>query len=197
VASRRDALLDAAIRVLGGSGMRALTHRAVDAEAGMPAGSTANYFSTREALLEAVVERVSARERENFEAVAHTVHPTTPAELGRVLAAAAHDAVGIHRHLTLARYAVLVEAGHNPTIRRRVAETGNEVGTWFATWLRTIGSHDPGHVPVIGDFVTGLVLHQLAVPDPAFDPTERITALLESLLGLTATHEKAPPGRLR
>jgi len=60
VSSRRDTLLDAAIRVLGERGMRALTHRAVDAEAGVPAGSTVNYFSTRNALFEAIVERVSA-----------------------------------------------------------------------------------------------------------------------------------------
>ncbi|MGD9528474.1 MAG: TetR/AcrR family transcriptional regulator, partial [Pseudonocardia sp.] len=125
VTTRRETLLDAAVRVLGGRGMRALTHRAVDAEAGVPVGSTANYFSTREALLEAIVEWVSARERANFDEIAQTVCPTTPAELARVLAAATRDAVGVHRDLTLARYAILVEAGHNATIRRRVADTGN------------------------------------------------------------------------
>jgi len=60
VPNRRETLLDAAIQVLGERGIRALTHRAVDAEAGVAAGSIANYFPTREALLEAIVERVSA-----------------------------------------------------------------------------------------------------------------------------------------
>ena len=58
VPNRRETLLDAAIQVLGERGMRALTHRAVDAEAGVAAGSTANHFPTREGLLEAIVDRV-------------------------------------------------------------------------------------------------------------------------------------------
>jgi DNA-binding transcriptional regulator YbjK len=169
-------LLDAAVRVLGGGGTRALTHRAVDAEAGVPVGSTANYFSTREALLEAIVERVSARERTNFEELARTVCPTTPAELARVLAGSARDAAGVHRDLTLARYAFLVEAGHNPAIRRQVAETGSRVGAWFAAWMR-------------------LVLHQLAMPDPAFDPTDRLTALLESLVEPAGSRAAESAGR--
>ena len=59
VSNRREVLLDAAIRVLGERGVRALTHRAVDGEAGLATGSTANYFPARETLLEAIVDRVS------------------------------------------------------------------------------------------------------------------------------------------
>ncbi|HEY5787928.1 MAG TPA: TetR family transcriptional regulator, partial [Microlunatus sp.] len=47
MASRREILLDAAIRVLGERGIKALTHRAVDVEAGLGVGSTTNYFPTR------------------------------------------------------------------------------------------------------------------------------------------------------
>src|SRR6266700_118164 len=83
--NRREALLDAAVQVLGERGMRALTHRAVDAEAGVAAGSTANYFPTRESLLEAIVERVSAMERGHFDKIAAEVCPATPAELGRAM----------------------------------------------------------------------------------------------------------------
>ena len=162
--------------------MRALTHRAVDAAAGVPMGSTANYFPTREGLVEAIVEWVSAQERANFDELAQTVCPTTPVELARVVASAARDAAEVHRNLTLARYAFLVEAGHNPAIRQRVAETGNRVGAWLAAWMRLIGSHNPHHLHVVSNYVTGLVLHQLAMPDPAFDPTDRIAALLESLV---------------
>ena len=176
-------LLDAAIRVLGERGMRALTHRAVDAEAGVAVGSTANYFSTREALFEAIVERVSAMERDRFDEVATKVCPTDPAELGRAIAGFAQDATGIHRALTLSRYAILVEAGNNAKIRTQLAETGSRVSAWFANWLRLIGSRDTGHdVHVLGNYITGLMLHQLAIPDPEFDPTDKITALLESLV---------------
>jgi AcrR family transcriptional regulator len=177
-------LLDAAIRVLGERGVRALTHRAVDSEAGVAVGSTANYFPTREALLEAIVDQVSATERDHFDEVAATVCPTTPAELGAVIAGFARDGTGVHRALALSRYAILVEAGNNAKIRRQLAETGSRVNAWFGNWLRLIGSRDPDHdLHVLGNYITGLMLHQLAIPDSGFDPADKITALLESLVG--------------
>jgi AcrR family transcriptional regulator len=192
-------LLDAAIQVLGERGMRALTHRAVDAEAGMAVGSTANYFPTREALLEAIVERVSAMERDRFDEMAAEVCPVTPAELGRSVAGWVREATGDRRALTLARYAILVEAGHNAEIRRQLAETGSRVNAWFANWLRMIGSVDTDHdVHVLGNYITGLMLHQLAIPDPGFDPADKITALLESLVrpaGTPAHRDRTGPAR--
>ena len=181
--SRRENLLDAAIQVLGERGMRALTHRAVDAEAGVAAGSAANYFPTRESLLGAIADRVSVLEREHFDEIAAQVCPASPAALGRAIAGFARDVTGPRRALTLARYAILVEAGHNTQIRRQLAETGSRVSAWFANWLRLIGSRDTGHdVHVLGNYITGLMLHQLAIPDPGFDPADTITALLESLV---------------
>ena len=181
--NRKETLLDAAVVVLGERGMRALTHRAVDAEAGVAAGSTANYFPTRESLLEAIVDRVSAMERGRFDEMATEVCPVTPAELGRSVAGWVREATGARRALTLSRYAILVEAGHNAKIRRQLAETGSRVNAWFANWLRLIGSVDTDRdVHVLGNYITGLMLHQLAMPDPAFDPADKITALLESLV---------------
>jgi AcrR family transcriptional regulator len=183
VANRRETLLDAAIQVLGKRGMRALTHRAVDAEAGVATGSTANYFPTREGLLEAIVDRVSAMERGRFDELAAEVCPATPAELGQAIAGWVQEATGARRALTLSRYAILVEAGHNAKIRHRLAETGSRVNAWFANWLRLIGSIDTDHdVHVLGNYITGLMLHQLSIPDPGFDPAGKITALLESLV---------------
>ena len=181
--NRRETLLDAAVQVLGEHGIRALTHRAVDAEAGVAAGSTANYFPTREALLEAIIERVSAMERDRFDEMAANVCPMTPAELGRSVAGWVREATGARRALTLSRYAILVEAGHNAKIRRQLAETGSRVNAWFANWLALIGSRDSDRdVHVLGDYLTGLMLHQLTIPDPGFDPAGTITALLESLV---------------
>ena len=64
-----------------------------------------------------------------------------------------------------------------------LAAGGGRVSTWFANWLRLIGSTDPEHdTHVVGNYITGLVLHQLAIPDPQFDPTEKIISLLECLI---------------
>ena len=67
------------------------------------------------------------------------------------------------------------------------------VSTWFATWLRLVGSADPGRdTHAVGNYITGLVLHQLAIPDPQFDPADKIIPLLESLTGTRPT--PAPGG---
>ncbi|MFB9312403.1 TetR/AcrR family transcriptional regulator [Nocardioides plantarum] len=58
---RRQSLADAGISVLADEGARGLTHRAVDAHAGVPAGTTSNYFRTRDALLQALVGRIGER----------------------------------------------------------------------------------------------------------------------------------------
>jgi len=181
--NRRDELLDAAISVLGDRGMHGLTHRAVDAAAGRPAGSTSNYFRTRDALLDAVVERFAARERANWEDVAVRVSPTTPRALARALAMFAQEATGPQRTLTLARYAILVEAGIHPSLRARLSVTGARVNAWATNWIRIAGSIDPERdAPIIMNHWTGVVLHQLAIPDPAFDPYAQILSLVTTVI---------------
>ncbi|WP_040686021.1 TetR/AcrR family transcriptional regulator [Nocardia vinacea] len=58
---RRQALLDAAIEVLAKEGARGLTFRAVDKEAGVPAGTASNYFANRDDLLTQVGGRFYER----------------------------------------------------------------------------------------------------------------------------------------
>jgi DNA-binding transcriptional regulator YbjK len=55
---RRTRVLDAAIAIIGDGGLRTLTHRAVDRRLDLPEGSTSNYFRTREALLDAAIDRL-------------------------------------------------------------------------------------------------------------------------------------------
>lgn len=179
----REDLLDAAISVLGERGIHGLTHRAVDAAAGRPTGSTANHFRTRDALLNAVVERFAARERANWEDLAATMYPVTPQEFARALALFAREATGPHRTLTLARYAILVEAAIHPSLRAQLAATGARVDAWFRNWLRIAGSADPERdAPIIANHWTGVVLHQLAIPDPAFDPYPQLAALIAAVV---------------
>lgn len=59
--TRRAALADAGLAVLAARGARGLTHRAVDARAGVPAGTASNYFRTRRALIDALVARIGER----------------------------------------------------------------------------------------------------------------------------------------
>jgi DNA-binding transcriptional regulator YbjK len=58
---RQVQLLSAAARVVARSGLRGLTHRAVDAEAGLPEGSCSAYMRTRVALLTRLTEYVTSQ----------------------------------------------------------------------------------------------------------------------------------------
>ena len=125
MSNRRDELLDAAIDLLGNHGVHGLTHRAVDAAANLPAGSTANYFRTRDALLNAVVTRFAIRERASWDGIANSLALTGPHDVAEALADFALAATGPNRTLTLARYAILVEAANRPAIRAQLRETGD------------------------------------------------------------------------
>ena len=53
-------IADSAIEVVARDGVRALTHRAVDSEAGLPSGSTSYYCRTRAPLLSLTVDRLTS-----------------------------------------------------------------------------------------------------------------------------------------
>jgi DNA-binding transcriptional regulator YbjK len=183
VTTRREQVLDAAITLLGTQGVRGVTHRAGDETAGLPAGSTSHYFRTREALYDAVVVRFAERERRNWEDIALAVVPTTPAELAAAFAKVVLDSVGPHRTLTLARYALLVEAAQRPALRAQLLATGSRVSASFTNWIRSVGFPEPErHAPIIMNYCVGLVLHELSNPDPAFDPLTPLGALVAALV---------------
>ncbi|MEU6202527.1 TetR/AcrR family transcriptional regulator [Micromonospora musae] len=165
--SRQERLLDAAIGILGSQGVRALTHRAVDAAAAVPTGSTANYFKTRDALIGAVVDRFAERDRATWQAIAGFVRPTTKAELAAALIAYVHRALDHERATTVARYGLFVEAALRPELQERLAEAAGAIRTWGMGWLRAIGSTDPeGECTAILDYLDGVIFHQLAFPGP-------------------------------
>ena len=95
-AGRRLELVIAAQRVVGAGGLRALTHRAVDADAGLPEGSCSSYYRTKVALLGALTEhighqlRVSVLDLGRCLDVVHARHPDgqerTDAVVGEVVA---------------------------------------------------------------------------------------------------------------
>ncbi|RYP89004.1 TetR/AcrR family transcriptional regulator [Nocardioides guangzhouensis] len=58
---RRRLLVDAAIEVVAAHGLRGLTHRAVDRQAGLPEGSCSAYLRTRHAMISALGSYVASR----------------------------------------------------------------------------------------------------------------------------------------
>ena len=184
--TRQAEILDAAIETLGTRGMRGLTHRAVDRAAGLPEGSTSNHFRSRDALLAGIGERFVQRERAAFEAIALSNMPLTPEDLGRVFGRIAVESTRGNRSLTLSRYTLLVEGALRPSLQRSLAEGGANVNAWAVQWLRIVRSPHPERDWIIlANFVTGLVLHELAHPTDDFDPTPRIVELINILVEAT------------
>lgn len=71
--TRRDQIAEAGIRVIANRGVRALTHRAVDGEAGLPPGSTSYYAPTRRALIDQIVRVLAEHSIADVENAVHSL----------------------------------------------------------------------------------------------------------------------------
>ncbi|MBB5868948.1 DNA-binding transcriptional regulator YbjK [Allocatelliglobosispora scoriae] len=181
--SREELILDAAIAVLGQQGARLLTHRAVDTEAGLPQGSTSNLFRTREALIGGVIERFAARERAVWEMIVSLAPPADADQLAMALSTFVSRATGADRALTLARYGIFMEAAWRPRLQHHLAATAAGIQVWAGAWLRAVGSADPdGHCRMLMFQLDGIMLHQVAFPDPAFDAYAEVSRLVRVLI---------------
>jgi DNA-binding transcriptional regulator YbjK len=116
---RRTVLADTAIAVLADTGMRGLTHRAVDRAAGLPPGTTSAYYRTRQALLIALVRRLVALDQTELQDIgSRTPVPQSAEELVTGIAAFLEQRLtGEGRRRSLARYACAIESVHHPELR--------------------------------------------------------------------------------
>ena len=142
-AQRFAALTDAAIALIAESGMRGLTHRAVDARAGLPAGTASAYLRTRKALIEAVVRRLA--ELDTADMVARDVPTGAAGDLDGLavgVAALLDEWLTTGRTRTLARYACVLEATHHPELRAILAY-GVTMREQARAMLTAAGAPDP------------------------------------------------------
>jgi AcrR family transcriptional regulator len=105
VAARREAIADAAVRILARDGIRGLSQRAVDQELGLPPGSTSYYARTDRQLVQLVVRRLAARTAAD---VGTGPAPSTVDGATQVLVAVL-DAIAARRDDVRARLALTVD----------------------------------------------------------------------------------------
>lgn len=117
---RRDAIADAAMRVLAAEGARGLTHRAVDAEAGTPTGTTSRYFPSRDTLLRGVAERMRHIRLAAVEAMGPG--PDDPARLPAAIAATFRAVLTARPEHAAALFELYLERGRRPELRGPLAE---------------------------------------------------------------------------
>lgn len=182
----RAHLLDAGLEVVADQGLGGLTHDAVDAAAGVAAGSAREAFPTQQALVEGVTERCIEREAQmvtgpqgGFEA--------SPDGFAQALGRFVVRALDGDRTVTLARYALQAEAARTPALRSFYAVGADEVDTWAVDLVRRAGSpHPERDLGIVANYVTGLIFHELALPTPDLDAAGRVRTLIDAL-GWTTT----------
>ncbi|QMU96601.1 TetR family transcriptional regulator [Microbacterium esteraromaticum] len=182
--ARRRALADAGISVLAREGSRGLTHRAIDAEAGVPLGTTSNYFRSRELLIAGLIERIGIRLSPTPEDLSARASTPPTRELFADYLRDIVRRLTTHRDVTLALFELRLELARRP-----------ELAPAFREWQSTAFDHDvafneaaglPGGRREIALFhyaIEGLVFDRLTSPlDPGTDTDEIVDALVAGLL---------------
>jgi DNA-binding transcriptional regulator YbjK len=180
---RRGAIADAAIHLVASRGLRGLTHRAVDAEAGLPPGSTSYYLRTRAALLTACVNRMLERDLTRaMELPAHL-------DLEEVLVGMVLNLVRDRPDDLIARYELSLEATRQPELRDAIVQGGRLLREGLAELLAALGVPDAGTVAwPVAAMMDGLLYDRIAgagstLTEDAFEAAVR-RALAALLAGL-------------
>ena len=111
--SRRDAIVEATLRIIGERGADAVTHRVVAAEAGVPLASTTYYFASKDALVREAFELVIDRSLALVEA--HAAAPDG-SPVDRLVALAVAQLADRSAPLA-AQFELMLEAGRRPGLR--------------------------------------------------------------------------------
>jgi AcrR family transcriptional regulator len=170
----RDRALEAALALVGEEGIRSLTHARVDERAGLPKGSTSNWFRTRDALVSGVVTWLAEQERAEF-AGAPQPAIDTPDDLIAALSGMIALQTGPLATRTRARFALFLEGAGSPELLAPLLAQRVIFVEWATDLLARIGAPSPSEavrtIMATGD---GLVLHRLTV-----DPGAEIRPVVE------------------
>ncbi|MBD0020340.1 TetR family transcriptional regulator [Gordonia pseudamarae] len=120
---RREVIARSAITVIAGHGVRALTHRAVDREAGIPEGATSHHARTRQALIELIIESLESRTLADTQLFVDSLATSEPRDIDGLASALTEliDALASREADMRARYALMLEPGGDPAAHARLA----------------------------------------------------------------------------
>ncbi|VXB95879.1 TetR family transcriptional regulator [Microbacterium sp. 8M] len=170
MATTRERALEAAVRLVGEQGVRALTHARVDAAAGLPKGSTSNWFRTRDALIAGVLVWIAERERADLTAAMNPVE--NGEELIDVLTRLLEDVTGRHAARTRARYALFLETAAAPDAQPSMRDQRSQFESWTRDRLALLGAPEPDVAArALLAMSAGIIVNRLTVaPDAPIRP---------------------------
>ena len=179
---RRTQILDAAIDILADSGVGGLTHRHVDDRANLPAGTTSNYFRTRQALLEATAARTVDLHWQRVEALQSAIGPLTR-EGVKTLMIRMLSPEDDARRWTLARFELFMEGTRRPELLPFLKELQAAAVKSATLILESAGfTPTPAGVQELSRLLNGLAFTDLTLPPAAGtgDPAGLIDRLLRA-----------------
>ncbi|OBI06481.1 TetR/AcrR family transcriptional regulator [Mycobacterium scrofulaceum] len=178
---RRAQLLDAAIDILADVGIGGLTHRQVDDRAGLPAGTTSNYFRTRQALLEATAARTVDLHWRRVEALRTAIGPLTRDGVKALITQMISEPDEQARRFTLARFELFMEGTRRPELRP-LLEDLQAAAVKFATLVLEAAGYTPGpeQVEELSRLLNGYVFSNLTIGGASGEPAGLVERLLRA-----------------
>ncbi|MFF5634343.1 TetR/AcrR family transcriptional regulator [Streptomyces sp. NPDC012825] len=162
---RRTALLDAAIEVLADEGARGLTFRAVDARAGVPTGTSSNYFTDRDQLLSQVGDRIFVRLTPEPGAIGTAMRPAPSRELMVELMRRLARRMAAERTCYLGLFELRLEAVRRPELRTQLTRVlRSDLDENVRLHLDSGMPGDADTVRLLYFALTGLLLDHFTVP---------------------------------
>ena len=180
---RRQRIANAGIALIARGGTHRLTHRAVDAEAGLPNGSTSYYARSRRDLIRLVMEQLSAESQADL----------TDIEVpGKLTVRQATDLVGrlaerliLNSDAQAARFALMFEVRDDDELRRELtvdAPVRSSFDEKAVKLLRALGATDPEGTASEFVALVDAVLMYRAVEAAPIDPVGVVETYLTGLL---------------
>ncbi|QIK63659.1 TetR family transcriptional regulator [Leucobacter viscericola] len=172
-ASGRTALLRATIVVVANGGLRALTYRAVAAEAGVSHGLVRHHFGTRDQL---IAEAMEFAIDESLRGSNMLESGLTVSEFAAGIETLAERESGIQSF----QYELLLETRRRPELRSFADRHYQAYRDAINSQLARLGVSDAGLTDLIWFTLDGIVFKQLVAPGDVGPAVQRMRQLIEA-----------------
>ncbi len=169
----REALLAAAIRVVGTSGLRNLTYRAVAQEAGVTHGLVAHHFGSRDALLEEALQYAM-----QISVDTSSISPASGSLDDFAITLA--DLVSADPDLQAFQFELVLESRRRPEIRPYAEAIYENYRAAVRRSMTSFGIDDDDFADLVFAALDGLAFQQVAFGTK--DQTNRLTAALRAII---------------
>jgi DNA-binding transcriptional regulator YbjK len=192
--ARQQTLLAAAVRVVARGGLRGLTHRAVDTEAGLPQGSCSAYMRTRLALLTRLTEYVTAHYAHDIQELAQRIAQHPPVEGYAVRETTAMLRSWLQEpEMLLARVELSLEGSRQPEIAQIAQAQLHQLEDVVEQAMTSVGhEHCKARAVTLIASLDGVLMH--ALREAPADRPAYLRDSLELLMGALVGAEPAGSG---